>query len=96
MTIFPYLLSLGAVALYFGTEARKKRTYPALTIGVCVVAAILATYFRGALTAYMTWAYLPVFVTAWMSGSVISRIVELPQTLANLWERVKALLHIGQ
>lgn len=94
MNIFPYILSLGTVAIYFGTEAKKERTYPALAVGMCFLAALIATYFRGAIVAYLSWAYLPVFIAAWMSGSVMSRIVELPQTLANLWGRIKSMLNL--
>lgn len=95
MNIFPYILSLGTVAVYFLTEADKKRKYQTLVVGVCFLAAFLATYFRGALVAYLSWVYLPVLITAWMSGSIMSRIIELPKTLANLWARIKAMLNIA-
>lgn len=35
MSLFPYILSIATVAIYFGTEAKKERTYPALAVGMC-------------------------------------------------------------
>lgn len=93
--MLPYILTIAVVSAYFLTESKKERTYPTLTVGVTFLAALLAVYFRGALVAYLSWINLPLFVSAWASGSIISRIIELPKTLSNLWNRVKHLLNIA-